>query len=404
MKNLLTCLLLITLNFAFSSSIFSQSGYLKKPADLKLDSLPYLGQSPQDTIPEIFGPGFISSTSASEYSICFSQDGKEIYFSRNTPGVSNTIWWTHYVNNAWTTPVYAPFTGNYYNSEPCITYNNQKMYFVSERGVTNDFQLWYTTRSGSNWSTPQKLTAPFSIDSAKMAPSVASNGNLYFTQFDVNFRGKFFMARNINGNFEAPVMLSTTVNAFYTQGHSFIAPDESYIVFDAIPTQQSTGSRIYVSFRKSDSTWGNPIMLSNTINSTDNQYLPYISPDGKYLFFEKQGDIWWVDSKVVTRYKPVGIKENGKLMPDDFILFQNFPNPFNPSTNIKYQIANKLPRQVSLKVYDVLGKEVATLVNEVRQHGSYNVDFDASKLSSGIYFYRLNTGDFSDTKKMILIK
>lgn len=370
----------------------------------RLDSLPYLGQTPPDTVPEKFGPNFISSTSAYEYSICFSQDGKEIYFSRNTPNVSNTIWWTKYENNAWTTPVTAPFTGSYYNSEPFITYDNQKMYFVSARDTSTNFQLYFMSRSGSNWTTPQILGTPFSLDRIKMFPTLATNGNIYFTQFSPAMKGDFYMARNIGSVFQTPEILSSTINAFYSQGHAFIAPDESYIVFDVIPTQQSTGSVIYVSFKNPDSTWRTPIRLSNTINSTNNQYCPYISPDGKYLFFTKDGDLWWVDSKVVTRHKPVGIQKEGNIIPDEYKLHQNYPNPFNPKTNIKYQMANNLLRKVTLKVYDILGKEIAILVNEKQSPGIYNVTFDASKLPSGMYFYKIETVDFSDTKKMILIK
>jgi hypothetical protein len=231
MKNLFRISFLIVFNFVFTFSVFSQNNLAKQ----KLDSLPYLGQTPPDTIPEIFGPGIISSTTGDEYSICFSTDGKEIYFSRYTQNVSNTIWWTHYVNSVWTTPVYAPFTGNYYNSEPFITPDNKKMYFVSERGAVDDFQLWYMTRFGSNWSVPQKLVAPFSIDKPKMGPSVATNGNLYFTQFNTSMRGYFYMAKNNNGVFETPVMLSATINAFYSHGHAFIAPDESFLFLMQYP-------------------------------------------------------------------------------------------------------------------------------------------------------------------------
>jgi hypothetical protein len=100
----------------------------------------------------------------------------------------------------------------------------------------------------------------------------------------------------------------------------------------------------------------------------------------------------------------------------EFILDQNYPNPFNPSTKIKYTIPN-VPLSLSsrsesrdegsrvlLKVYDVLGKEVATLVNEEKTAGSYEVDFDANGLSSGVYFYKLTSGSFSQSKKMILLR
>jgi len=86
----------------------------------------------------------------------------------------------------------------------------------------------------------------------------------------------------------------------------------------------------------------------------------------------------------------------------DFTLEQNYPNPFNPSTKIKYQI--QVGGFVSLKVYDVLGKEVATLVNGEKSAGSYEIEFDASKLSSGVYFYNLRSGDFTQTNKMVLMK
>jgi hypothetical protein len=91
-----------------------------------------------------------------------------------------------------------------------------------------------------------------------------------------------------------------------------------------------------------------------------------------------------------------------KTNPEDFLLFQNYPNPFNPTTNIEFRIPN--PGLVSLKVFDVLGKEVAALVNEQKPAGNYEVKFDGSNLPSGIYFYQLKAGNFIDTKKFLLLK
>lgn len=88
--------------------------------------------------------------------------------------------------------------------------------------------------------------------------------------------------------------------------------------------------------------------------------------------------------------------------PYSYTLSQNFPNPFNPSTMIQYSIAEA--QKVEIKVYDLLGREVATLVNEIQNPGSYNVMFNAAKLSSGVYFYKLTAGNYTDVKKMTLIK
>jgi hypothetical protein len=95
-----------------------------------------------------------------------------------------------------------------------------------------------------------------------------------------------------------------------------------------------------------------------------------------------------------------GIENN--TLPSEYSLSQNYPNPFNPSTTISYSIPK--PGFVSIIVYDVLGKEAAVLVNEVKQAGNFIVDFNASKLSSGVYFYRINAGGFTAVKRMILMK
>lgn len=98
----------------------------------------------------------------------------------------------------------------------------------------------------------------------------------------------------------------------------------------------------------------------------------------------------------------VGVKGISSEVPTKFELFQNYPNPFNPKTNIKYSVSSV--QDIKLIVYDILGKEVATLVNQKQVPGLYEVTFDGNNLSSGIYFYKLTAGSFSQTKKMILLK
>ena len=107
--------------------------------------------------------------------------------------------------------------------------------------------------------------------------------------------------------------------------------------------------------------------------------------------------------------------QNENQQPEDFVLYQNYPNPFNPSTSIKFTIPSviasttKQSQQVTMKVYDVLGNEVATLVDEQKSAGEYNVEFNSHSgegrnLTSGVYFYTLSTGNFFSTKKMILLR
>ena len=95
-------------------------------------------------------------------------------------------------------------------------------------------------------------------------------------------------------------------------------------------------------------------------------------------------------------------EENLSNVPNSFLLKQNYPNPFNPSTKISWQ-APVRSWQI-LKVYDVLGNEIAILVDEEKEAGYHSIDFNASELPSGVYFYQLRTGSFVETKKMLLLK
>ncbi|MDD5362480.1 MAG: T9SS type A sorting domain-containing protein [Ignavibacteria bacterium] len=156
--------------------------------------------------------------------------------------------------------------------------------------------------------------------------------------------------------------------------------------------------------------------VSQNLMSNDNSY-SYISPNS-YLdlefrdsvpysgtitvrdyVLEVNGQVLVMGNKMLNR-KITGKEQNG--IPDKFSLSQNYPNPFNPVTKINYGV----PKQslVSIKVYDLLGREVATLVNEAKNPGMYTVEFNGSNFASGIYFYRITAGTFTDVKRLVLIK
>lgn len=128
----------------------------------------------------------------------------------------------------------------------------------------------------------------------------------------------------------------------------------------------------------------NDELAKDLAESVNNQQMiaAGIVPEGNILFKTGEG----TNNIEITTYE----------------LFDNYPNPFNPATTIKYQTPNA--GFVTLKVYDVLGNEVTTLVNERKEEGRYQITFDASSLSSGVYIYQMRINDFIDTKKMILMK
>ncbi len=135
----------------------------------------------------------------------------------------------------------------------------------------------------------------------------------------------------------------------------------------------------------------------------------WVQADGYMDFYDEAKNLFeYYGYEVTVKYKnSVTSVTDNNIKPINYSLSQNYPNPFNPSTKIKYSIPTVEKGHalsVQLRVYDLLGREVATLVNKEQQPGNYEVTFDASTLSSGTYFYRLQAGNFSQIKKMILLK
>mgnify|MGYP002864293075 CR=1 FL=1 len=131
--------------------------------------------------------------------------------------------------------------------------------------------------------------------------------------------------------------------------------------------------------------------------------------DGEYLMAgayaddsQPEGDNPVANKTKIFFENPLNNENQENIKPNVYALNQNYPNPFNPMTKINFA----LPKQgfVTLKIYDITGREIQTLVNEVKQAGHYTVDFNGAHLSSGVYFYRIQSGNFSSVKRMVLVK
>ncbi|MHB9010653.1 MAG: T9SS type A sorting domain-containing protein [Ignavibacteriaceae bacterium] len=165
---------------------------------------------------------------------------------------------------------------------------------------------------------------------------------------------------------------------------------------NALYIEATDGSQSLLYKRTAGSTQWTLLGDMNGTNGSTNAYQTKIS---------STGDIYYLSNTTLFRINSslTAVKErNTGNVPDGFSLSQNYPNPFNPTTSINYSIPKA--SFVSIKVYDVLGNEVALLVNEEKPAGNYGVTFDAGKLSSGVYFYKMQAGNFVETKKLIVMK
>ncbi|WP_340681023.1 hypothetical protein [Paraglaciecola sp.] len=286
-----TTLLLFTLTIgskSFSKDTFSAP------------QVPYLGQNPPGLIPEIFAPGIVNTNNNREMEGMFAEDMNAFYFIRRPLGEnskSNVMTVIEYKNNQWQESVVKQGV-----SEPSIAPDGLTVYFAKE----------YMERTNTGWSGLKKLGQPFEkIDIMRL--SVSSNGTYYFDTFTPKLDTPLRYSRLIDGKYEQPKSLGPQFAIGSYNAHPFIAPDESYIIWDSRRESGFGTSDLYISYRAADGSWGPSINMGEKINTANAENYPSVSPDGKFLFFDRREkspnndpsvDIYWVDAQVIENLRP----------------------------------------------------------------------------------------------------
>jgi hypothetical protein len=268
---------------------------------------PYLGQVLPGMTPELFAPGIIS-TAAHEFSCCFSPDGNEFYFARRHPELNQTvIMFSKQINGIWTEPEVAPFTSNQFTFEPFVTPDNKRLYFQMGKVIDRALQMFtmYVDKTEKGWGEikdPGEVFNPMKT----MHISGTLNGTIYTTDISGGMGTESLgIIRKENGVYKRLEKLGPPLNDEKLSQHPWIAPDESYIIFSVRRPGQQPESVLSCSFRKKDGSWSEPKELKMSIS---NPGQPFITGDGKYLFFtsieNRQGDIYWVSAKIIEEIKP----------------------------------------------------------------------------------------------------
>ena len=269
---------------------------------------PYLGQKPPGMTPEIFAPGIISLEDRYELNSEFSPSGDEFYFELSTSTQEEkqrgiyfyVIMVSKRINGVWTKPEMMPFSGVHATMDHCLSPDGKRLYFTSDRpnawDTTPKNNIWYVERTGQGWSDPAILPPPiYRAEVRQGQVSIAANGTVYFRMGD-----DLFYSEYSDGEFTEPVILPEVINSPYAEGKPFVAPDESFLLFNRyeMPDSLNGGRGPYISFKGDEGNW------TPAINTNLNGSLPKFTPDMKYFFFSRGGDIWWVDAELVYRLKP----------------------------------------------------------------------------------------------------
>ncbi len=255
----------------------------------------YFGYSEPGKNPQIFAPGILSTEDGFEFSGTFSPDVNEYYFTKRKQGYGQRVWYTKIKNGRWTQPELAPFTYDCFEFEPYISSDGKYLFFGSKRPLPGQTELnpspdyWILKKSSAGWGEPQFYSEKM------MYVSLTDSGILYYTGFPPGKNYQEIYKKSFPAGI--PERLEDSINSLPNAGHPFVSPDESFLLFDAEPGGREKD--IYVSFRKKDGTWTPAVNLGDKVNSTGGEMCPSVSPDGKYVFFEKNGDIYWMSIKLI---------------------------------------------------------------------------------------------------------
>ena len=273
----------------------------------------------------------------------------------------------------------------------------------SDTRDNNDYEIYYkrSTNGGISWGADTRLTNELRISES---PAITLNSSeIHITWVDLrdsNINTEIYYKRSTdNGNsWSSDTRLTVYANAM----------NPSILLSGPIvhlAWHNSSGSEInYRRSLNSGVTWETKEQVSSSFSGA---IQPNIAVTGNKVHI-----IWHdvrngsTNSEIYYDYNPsgnsIGIQNISTEIPDNFTLSQNYPNPFNPVTNIRFQVKQSI--EVKLIIYDVNGREAGTIVNQKLQAGTYEAEWDGSRHSSGVYFYKVIAGEFIETKRMVLVK
>ena len=293
----------------------------KANSDFPVLKGPYLGQKSPGITPEIFAPGIVP-TENNESLYGFLNNGTLLLFDRTPADLEEwtpDVYRMEMIDGKWTQPNVSPYHGkpwyHYYTGAP----EGKYVYFawkgsLEDRASSNDVNIWRVRKTSEGWAEPIKLAPPVNSPEMDTYPSITDDGTLYFFSHREGGFGShdIYRSPSINGNFTTVENLGEIINTENEELDPFIAPDESYLIYCSRTLEGFGGFDLYITYQKSDGTWTKPVNMGEGINTSSYDWVPYVTQDGKYFFFNStrsgNWDIYWVDAKIIEDLKPEELK------------------------------------------------------------------------------------------------
>jgi len=272
----------------------------------------YFHQTPPQQVPEVFAPGVISLPDRGEFGSVFSADGMEFIFAVSD-GKTAEIRSSRLVGDTWTEPQAIVSHERYSFMDPALTPDETQLYYISSQpldgeGEPEDSDLWFSVRTEEGWGPPQNAGPVINSDRDDYYASFTDEGTLYFTTSRAAAEGEesnfdIHAAPQVDGEFQEPIRLGDSVNSKEYDGDVYVSPDESYLIFSTGRSEGLGQGDLYVSFRTEDGGWTEAKTMGPSINTEGQEYCPFVTRDGRYLFYTSNRDIYWVDASILDTYR-----------------------------------------------------------------------------------------------------
>lgn len=273
----------------------------------------YLGENEPGLIPELFGANLATDKDNRHSQISISPDGKEIYYSAYLNRIHpQKILYTKFVNEKWSEPEVANFSGTYPDGGPIFSPDGNRIYFYSRRPLQGDtiindnYDIWYVERSNDDWSEPVNLDESINSDEDECTSRFNKKGDLYFERYKKDRKHILFKSKFDNGVFQEARVLKelSDQNEFFKP---IVIEDEDYFIFtNDIQKGRFFYSYLFISYKKSDGSWTTPKSMGDMINFGEGRF-PSLSPDERFLFFTSYrtgiSQFYWVDAKIIDYLK-----------------------------------------------------------------------------------------------------
>lgn len=271
------------------------------------ERLKYLKQKPPSATPEIFAPGMISKEGQYEFGSVFNKDATEFFYGVNVNG-KEEIRYSKLIGENWSTPKTILSHERYGYNDPFLSPDENRLYFISQRtldglGKPKDYDIWYAERMDDSWSSPINAGSSINSNGNEYYISFTNDGTMYFSSNKVGSNFDIYASKFVNGKFQEALPLSDSINTPDYEADVFIAPDASYIIFCGTRKEGFGRGDLYISFKNTDGTWSKSVNMGDRINTKGHELCPFVSHDGKYLFYTSNQDIYWVSTSILEQYK-----------------------------------------------------------------------------------------------------